>query len=150
MVRAVVQRVSRARVVVDGQEVGAIDRGLCVLVGVTHSDNSGDVAWMAEKLVHLRIFEDEVGKLNRSVGESEGEILFVSQFTLYGDCRRGRRPSFIEAAPPEKARELYEALVCAVKKMGIPVSTGIFQTHMDVELSNCGPVTLILDSPGGM
>ncbi len=147
--RTVVQRVSWARVSVDGKEVGRVARGLCVLVGVTHEDHAKDVAWMADKLVHLRIFEDAEGKLNRSLLDVGGDMLLVSQFTLFGDCSRGRRPSFLGAALPEKARELYELLIEAVKARGVPVATGIFQAEMDVELCNAGPVTLILDSRGG-
>ena len=144
--RTVVQRVTWARVSVNGQEVGRIDKGLCVLVGVTHEDGARDVEWMADKLVHLRIFEDDGGKLNRSLLDVGGGMLLVSQFTLFGDCSRGRRPSFLGAALPEKAREVYEQLIAAVRSRGVLVATGIFQAEMHVELCNAGPVTLILDN----
>ena len=147
--RAVVQRVSSASVTVDEREVGRIGPGLCVLLGVRSGDREQDASWMAEKLVNLRIFEDENGKLNRSLFDAGGAMLIVSQFTLYGDCRKGRRPSFIDAALPEVANTLYEKFVECVRFRGIEVATGEFQTHMVVSLSNDGPVTLILDSPAG-
>ena len=147
--RAVVQRVSSASVTVDEREVGRIGPGLCVLLGVRSGDREQDASWMAEKLVNLRIFEDENGKLNRSLLDAGGAMLIVSQFTLYGDCRKGRRPSFIDAALPEVANTLYEKFVECVRFRGIEVATGEFQTHMVVSLSNDGPVTLILDSPAG-
>lgn len=131
-----------------GQLTGQTDAGLCVLVGVTHEDGSQDVAWMADKLANLRIFEDESGKMNRSVRDIGGGILLVSQFTLYGDARKGRRPSFTSAAPPEQAERLYDELVLALKTAGLPVQTGVFQAMMQVSLCNDGPVTLILDSKG--
>lgn len=146
--RTIVQRVTCSKVQVDGQTTGEIGPGLCVLVGVTHEDDAGDVAWMAEKLANLRIFEDEAGKMNRSVADIGGSILVVSQFTLYGDARKGRRPSFTMAAPPGQAEKLYGALVLALKNMGLPVQTGVFQAMMQVSLCNDGPVTLILDSKG--
>ena len=146
--RTIVQRVTCSKVQVDGQTTGEIGPGLCVLVGVTHEDDAGDVAWMAEKLANLRIFEDEAGKMNRSVTDIGGSILVVSQFTLYGDARKGRRPSFTMAAPPGQAEKLYGALVLALKNMGLPVQTGVFQAMMQVSLCNDGPVTLILDSKG--
>ena len=146
--RTIVQRVTCSKVQVDGQTTGEIGPGLCVLVGVTHEDDAGDVAWMAEKLANLRIFEDEAGKMNRSVTDVGGSILVVSQFTLYGDARKGRRPSFTMAAPPGQAEKLYGALVLALKNMGLPVQTGVFQAMMQVSLCNDGPVTLILDSKG--
>jgi D-tyrosyl-tRNA(Tyr) deacylase len=127
---------------------GKIGAGLCVLLGVTHGDSEKDVAWMAEKLVNLRIFEDDQGKMNRSVRDVGGEILLVSQFTIYGDARKGRRPSFTSAAPPDEAERLYEALGAAVQALGVPVATGVFQAMMQVSLCNDGPVTLILDSRG--
>ena len=147
--RAVVQRVSSASVTVDEREVGRIGPGLCVLLGVRSGDGEQEASWMAEKLVNLRIFEDENGKLNRSLLDAGGAMLIVSQFTLYGDCRKGRRPSFIDAALPEVANTLYEKFVECVRFRGIEVATGEFQTHMVVSLSNDGPVTLILDSPAG-
>ena len=146
--RTIVQRVSWSKVQVDGQVTGQTGAGLCVLVGVTHEDGAQDVAWMAEKLANLRIFEDENGKMNRSVMDIGGEILVVSQFTIYGDARKGRRPSFISAAPPEQAAKLYDGLVIALKTAGLPVQTGVFQAMMQVSLCNDGPVTLILDSKG--
>src|SRR5439155_22260252 len=144
--RAVVQRVRRARVVIDEQTVGAIERGLVVLLGVTHGDTPQDAQWLAEKIAGLRIFNDTDGKMNRDVTEAGGGILVVSQFTLYGDCRKGRRPSFVDAAPPEIAVPLYEAFNNATKALGIPTATGSFGAMMQVELVNDGPVTLIVDS----
>ncbi len=147
--RSVVQRVSWARVSVEGQEVGSVGKGLCVLVGVTHEDGPKDVEWMADKLIHLRIFEDEAGKMNKSLMDVGGAMMLVSQFTLLGDCRRGRRPSFLGAALPEKAREVYDGLIAAVRSRGVSVASGVFQAEMAVELCNAGPVTLIIDSLGG-
>lgn len=144
--RAVVQRVSSARVRVDGVIVGEISRGLLVLLGVTHDDAPAQADWLAEKLVGLRIFEDDAGKMNLSLDEVRGAMLVVSQFTLYGDCRKGRRPSFVEAARPEHAVPLYEAFVRAVQALGVTVATGRFGAMMQVELVNDGPVTLIVDS----
>jgi D-tyrosyl-tRNA(Tyr) deacylase len=144
--RAVVQRVARARVRVGGRTVGEIGQGLLVLLGVGRGDTEADAAYLAEKIVHLRIFEDAEGKMNRSLLDIGGEMLVVSQFTLYGDCRRGRRPSYSEAAPPEHARALYEYFVERARQYGPRVETGIFQEMMDVELVNVGPVTVLLDS----
>lgn len=144
--RAVVQRVSQAFVEVKGHTVGAIGHGLLVLLGVGRDDTEEDARYLADKIVHLRIFPDEEGKLNRSVRETGGAVLAVSQFTLWGDCRKGRRPSFVEAAPSEPARRLYEAFVQEVKALGVPIETGIFQETMAVHLTNDGPVTLLLDS----
>lgn len=144
--RAVVQRVASARVRVAGRTVGEIGPGLLVLLGVGREDEEADAQYLAEKIVHLRIFEDDEGKMNRSLLEVGGELLVVSQFTLYGDCRRGRRPSYSEAAPPERARALYQYFVTQVGAYGLRVQTGIFQEMMDVELVNRGPVTLLLDS----
>ena len=146
--RTIVQRVTWSKVQVDGRTTGEIGPWLCALVGVTHEDAAGDVAWMAEKLANLRIFEDEAGKMNRSVTDVGGSILVVSQFTLYGDARKGRRPSFTMAAPPGQAEKLYGELVIALNNMGLPVQTGVFQAMMQVSLCNDGPVTLILDSKG--
>ncbi len=144
--RAVIQRVSTARVRVDGRVVGEIGRGLLVFVGVGRDDTPRDVEYLAGKIRDLRVFDDEHGKLNRSVTEVGGEVLVVSQFTLYGDCRKGRRPSFDAAAPPTEARALYEALIQALRERGLAVATGEFQAMMQVELTNDGPVTLLLDS----
>ena len=144
--RAVVQRVSRAKVTVAGEVTGEIGLGLMVLLGVTDDDKQEDAGYLAEKLVGLRIFPDEEGKMNRSLVEAGGAMLVVSQFTLFGDCRKGRRPSFIKAARPEQAIDLYNAFVAEVRGRGITVATGRFQEHMDVELVNDGPVTLLVDS----
>jgi D-tyrosyl-tRNA(Tyr) deacylase len=144
--RAVVQRVHHARVVVDGETVGAIGPGLLVLLGVERSDTIERARWLADKILGLRVFNDADGKMNLDVAEVGGAVLVVSQFTLYGDCRKGRRPSFIDAAPPEIAIPLYEAFVDAVKALGIPTATGRFGAMMQVELVNDGPVTLIVDS----
>ena len=144
--RSVVQRVKRASVIVKGANVGKISAGLLVLLAVGQADGEDDLTWMVDKLVGLRIFEDEEGKMNRSVQEVGGEILIVSQFTLYGDCRSGKRPSFKTAAPPERAKVLYERAVEVIRNHGLKVETGVFQAEMDVELINDGPVTLLLDS----
>jgi D-aminoacyl-tRNA deacylase len=144
--RAVIQRVAQASVAVDGETVGAIDHGLLVLLGVGQMDTPEDAVQLARKAAHLRIFDDADGKLNRSVLEVRGQMLVISQFTLYADCRKGRRPSFVEAARPESAKLLYEVFVAEARRQGVPVQTGEFQTQMDVALVNRGPVTLILDS----
>jgi D-tyrosyl-tRNA(Tyr) deacylase len=144
--RAVIQRVSHARVVIDGKEHSRIGRGLLILLGVEKEDTAEDARMLASRIVELRIFEDEAGKMNRSIRETGGEILAVSQFTLVVDCRRGRRPSFDPAAPPDVARALYEQFVSEIAGAGVPVVTGVFQAIMDVELTNQGPVTFILDS----
>jgi D-tyrosyl-tRNA(Tyr) deacylase len=144
--RAVVQRVSRAKVTVDGQMTGQIDAGLMILLGVGKEDTSTTAIGMAEKVANLRIFEDEAGKMNRSLLEVKGSALVVSQFTLYGDARGQRRPSYLAAAPPELAKKLYEDFCSAVRGLGITVSTGIFQAMMSVELVNEGPVTILIDS----
>jgi D-tyrosyl-tRNA(Tyr) deacylase len=144
--RAVVQRVSRAKVSVAGEVTGEIGAGLLVLLGVAEEDTSVDAAYLAEKLVGLRIFPDDEGKMNRSLPEMGGSMLVVSQFTLLGDCRKGKRPSFIKAARPESAVSLYNTFVAEVRGRGITVGTGRFQEHMDVELVNDGPVTLLVDS----
>lgn len=144
--RAVIQRVAQASVTADGATVGAIDHGLLVLLGVGQMDTPEDATQLARKTVHLRIFDDAEGKLNRSVLEVRGQMLVISQFTLYADCRKGRRPSFVEAARPETAKPLYEAFVAEARRQGVPVQTGEFQTLMDVMLVNRGPVTILLDS----
>jgi D-aminoacyl-tRNA deacylase len=143
--RAVLQRVSRARVVVGAEVVGEIGRGLLVLLGVAGGDTAEQARWLADKVVGVRVFADDEGKMNRSVLDAGGGVLVVSQFTLYGDCRKGRRPSFIEAAPPEVAIPLYEAFLDAVRAQGVAVATGRFGAMMQVELVNDGPVTLIID-----
>jgi len=147
-VRAVIQRVSQASVAVGGETAGKIGMGLLVLLGVGSEDSEADAAYLADKVANLRIFADGEGKLNLSVKDVQGEILAVSQFTLYGDCRRGRRPSFSSAAPPDKARGLYQSFVVRLREQGLEVQTGVFQAHMDVSLVNDGPVTLIMSSQG--
>jgi len=145
-VRAVVQRVKESSVKVDSRITGKIGKGLLVLMGVAESDRPGDADYLSEKIINLRIFEDENGKMNRSLLETGGEMLVVSQFTLLGDCRKGRRPSFVNAAGPEKANGLYEYFVKKVRDKGIFVETGQFRAMMDVSLINDGPVTLIIES----
>jgi D-aminoacyl-tRNA deacylase len=146
-VKAVIQRVSCARVVIDSREHSSIQAGILILLGVEKGDTPEDCAALAKKIVELRIFEDDAGKMNRSILDTQGEILAVSQFTLLGDCRKGRRPSFDNAAPPEEARQLYNAFVECIRSAGVQrVETGVFQADMDVELVNQGPVTFILDS----
>jgi len=145
-VRAVVQRVREARVTIDGAVVGAIDRGLCVLLGVAATDTAADADRLCQKITGLRIFEDDEGRMNKAVDEIGGALLVVSQFTLHGDCRKGRRPSFQNAAPAAQARSLYEHFVAQASRGPVPVATGEFQAHMAVALVNDGPVTLILDT----
>jgi len=145
-VRAVIQRVTRGSVNVKEETAGRIDKGLVVLLGVGRGDTEEDASYLAEKTANLRIFEDSDGKLNLSVLDIKGEVLAVSQFTLYGDCRKGRRPSFSEAAPADEAEFLYGKFVASLREYGIPVSTGRFQTMMLVEIMNDGPVTMLLDS----
>ncbi len=145
--RAVVQRVSRARVSVTGNVVGEIGQGLLVLLAAAHGDGPEQVRWMAEKISGLRVFGDEAGKMNLGLTDVRGEMLVVSQFTLYGDCRKGKRPSFTGSAPPDAAVALYKDFIHAVRKLGVHVEEGIFGAMMDVELVNDGPVTLIVDSP---
>jgi len=144
--RAVVQRVTRASVTVDGQVVGQIGRGLVVLLGVEQDDTDADAQQLADKAVQLRIFDDADGKMNLALTEIGGAILVVSQFTLLGDCRKGRRPSFIQAASPDLAERLYETFVAAIGVQRVPVATGKFRAMMQVELVNDGPVTILLDS----
>ena len=146
--KVVLQRVGSAHVRVDDAEVGRIGPGLLVFVGIGKEDSPEDVDYIAGRVRHLRIFDDDDGRMNRSVVESGGELLVVSQFTLYGDCRRGRRPSFDAAAPPNQALALYDALVKTLRASGLKVETGQFQAMMDVELVNDGPVTLIVESRG--
>jgi len=144
--RAVIQRVKRAAVTVGGEAVGEIGAGWLVLLGVAPGDTHKQVEWLADKIANLRAFEDDAGKMNRSVLDVNGAVLAVSQFTLYGDCRKGRRPSFTGAAPPAVAEPLYEAFIVALRMFGIPVATGRFGADMLVELANNGPVTFTLDS----
>ena len=144
--RAVIQRVSQARVSVAGKETGAIGSGLLVLLGVKEGDSEKDASYLAEKTVHLRIFEDENGVMNRSVLDLGAKVLVVSQFTLFGDCRKGRRPSYSKAAPPQTANALYLYYVDTIRKAGLTVATGEFQAMMEVGLVNDGPVTILLDS----
>ncbi|KXZ39433.1 D-tyrosyl-tRNA(Tyr) deacylase [Alkalithermobacter thermoalcaliphilus JW-YL-7 = DSM 7308] len=144
--RAVVQRVSNSKVTVDNEVVGQIGKGLMVLLGVTHSDNESDIKYLVDKILNLRIFEDEEGKMNLSLLDIKGELLVVSQFTLYGDCRKGRRPSFTEAAKPELANQLYEQFIKECKKYNIKVEQGKFGADMKVDILNDGPVTMLLDS----
>jgi len=145
-VRVVIQRVSEASVTVDQKTVGAIGQGLMVLLGVAQGDTSQEAKSLAEKTAGLRIFEDDAGKMNRSVEEIGGSLLVVSQFTLLGDCRKGRRPGFTDAAPPELADQLYEEYVAALRSRGVNVATGVFRAEMQVALVNDGPVTMLLDS----
>ena len=147
--RAVVQRVSEARVRVDGAVVGSIGAGFLIYLGVGREDGPQDVAYIASKARDLRVFNDGDGKMNRSLAEAGGTILAVSQFTLYGDCRNGRRPSFIDAAPPDVGLAMFDAVVRAWRSSGLTVETGTFRTHMMVEATNDGPVTILLDSRKG-
>ena len=146
--KVVIQRVTGARVEVEGETVGEIGRGILVLLGVEKGDGERDADWLADKLANLRIFEDDAGKMNLSVQDIGGELLVVSQFTLAGNCAKGRRPSFDSAAPPEEANRLYGCFVERLRLMGLKVETGVFQAMMRVSLVNDGPVTFILESPG--
>jgi D-tyrosyl-tRNA(Tyr) deacylase len=143
--RIVLQRVARASVTIGGEVRGRIGSGFCLLVGFTHSDTADDVEWMAEKVAGLRLFPDDEGRMNRALADVGGDVLVVSQFTLYGDTSRGRRPSFVTAAPPELAIPLYESFIAGLRARGLTVATGEFGAHMDVELVNDGPVTLVLE-----
>jgi D-tyrosyl-tRNA(Tyr) deacylase len=145
--RALLQRVSRSLVKVDGIQVSCIGPGLLVLLGISRSDDQKDVEFMVDKIVNLRVFEDSEGKLNLSLADVDGELMVVSQFTLYADARKGRRPSYMGAAPPEKAVELFESVCDAFAAAGFPPAKGVFGAHMEVELVNDGPVTLLLESP---
>lgn len=144
--RAVVQRVSQARVEIEGKQVGSIPKGLLVYLGVGQDDQEADAAYLCEKIAGLRVFEDGEGKMNLSVEQAQGALLVVSQFTLYGDCRRGKRPSFSRAAPPGRAAALYEVFVNLCRSRNLPVATGTFQAMMQVHSINDGPVTILLDS----
>lgn len=144
--KIVVQRSKQAKVSVDGQVVGHIEHGLTLLVGVTHEDTEADAEYLAEKVANLRIFEDEAQKMNHSLLDVKGQILSVSQFTLYGDCRKGRRPNFMAAAKPEQAEIIYEHFNQALRNLGVTVETGVFGAMMDVSIQNWGPVTLIVES----
>ncbi len=145
-VRAVIQRVSRARVIVDSRVVGEIQAGAVIFLGVGRADNLRAAAYLAEKIANMRIFNDDAGKMNLSLLEIKGSALVISQFTLYADKQAGRRPSFLPAAPPELANQLYESFVASLRSLGLSVQTGVFQAHMAVELVNDGPVTILLDS----
>lgn len=145
--RALIQRVSSARVEVDGRITGQIGRGFLVLLGVRRGDTARDAAWLADKVWGLRLFEDAEGKMNLALGDVGGDLLVVSQFTLYGDCRRGRRPSYSEAAAPDEAQALYEEFVRRLQEFPARVEQGVFQAHMEVHLVNDGPVTVLVDSP---
>ncbi len=144
--RAVVQRVARAEVTVNGEQVASIGRGYVVLLGVTHDDGDADARYIADKIATLRLFEDDVGKINLGITDIGGEVLVVSQFTLYADCRKGRRPSFTDAAPPDMADRLYQRVVEMLREAGLSAQTGVFGAHMLVSLVNDGPVTILLNS----
>lgn len=144
--KAVIQRVTRSSVAVNGEIVGEIQHGMLILLGVSKEDRETDADYLADKIANLRIFEDTTGKMNLSLLDTGGEALVVSQFTLLGDCRKGRRPSFVDAAPPDRANQLYEYFTRKLKNKGVPVQTGIFRAMMNVSLVNDGPVTLILES----
>ena len=144
--RAVIQKVKSSSVLVEGETVGKIEKGLLILLGVGNNDTEVDASYLAAKIIGLRVFEDDQDKMNLSVQDISGSVLVVSQFTLFGDCRRGRRPSYSEAARPEEAVKLYDQFVKELRSLGLTVATGVFQAHMQVELINDGPVTLMLDS----
>jgi D-tyrosyl-tRNA(Tyr) deacylase len=146
LMRAVVQRVTRAEVRIDGASVGRIDRGLCALIGAATDDTDEDAAWIVDKIAHLRVFADENGQMNKELSEVGGGLLLISQFTLYGDCRKGRRPSFVAAMPPGPAEALWDRLLTIARATQLPVATGRFRADMQVDLINDGPVTLLLDS----
>lgn len=143
--KILIQRVSQASVEVEDSIVGSIGCGVLVLIGITHNDTAAEAVWLANKLANLRIFKDSQGKINQSLLDCQGSALIISQFTLYADCDEGRRPSFIQAAPPEMAIPLYEAFIHEVQKIGIPVATGIFGAYMKITLTNDGPVTILLE-----
>jgi D-tyrosyl-tRNA(Tyr) deacylase len=143
--KLLIQRVSEAAVAIDGQIVGQIGRGFCLLVGFTHSDGNREAEWLAQKVVGLRVFEDDQGKMNLSLNDVNGELLVISQFTLYGDAQKGRRPSFIAAAPPEQSEPLYEYFISQLEEAGLRVATGVFGAEMKVYIVNDGPVTIMLE-----
>ena len=143
--RALIQRVSQASVSVDGRIAGRIGRGFVVLLGVTHTDSTAEARWLSGKIAGLRVFDDEAGKMNRSLSDVEGELLVISQFTLYGDAQKGRRPSFTDAAGPDVAEPLVDTFIGFLREAGFKVATGVFGAHMDVELLNDGPVTLMIE-----
>ena len=143
--RALIQRVSQASVSVDGRIAGRIGRGFVVLLGVTHTDSTAEARWLSGKIAGLRVFDDEAGKMNRSLSDVEGELLVISQFTLYGDAQKGRRPSFTDAAGPDVAEPLVDTFIGLLREAGFKVATGVFGAHMDVELLNDGPVTLMIE-----
>ena len=145
--RVLIQRVSRAEVPVDGNVEGKIGPGIVAFIGIAAPDTGKDADYLSHKLIHLRIFPDPAGKMNLSALDTRAGLLLISRFTLYGDCRKGRRPGFDAAAPPERARELYDYLVGRIRQSGLVAETGIFQAHMEVDLTNDGPVTLLLESP---
>ncbi len=145
--RAVIQRVSEAKVEIDGNVVGEIGAGLMILLGVCKRDREKDLAWLVDKIVGLRIFKDDAGKMNRSVQDIDGQVLVVSQFTLYGDCRKGRRPGFDQAAPPETAEPLYEKALEMFRERGLVTASGVFGAYMQVSLVNDGPVTFVVETP---
>jgi D-aminoacyl-tRNA deacylase len=147
--RVLLQRVARASVSIDGARVGAVERGFCLLVGFTHADTPAEVTWMADKVIGLRLFPDDQGKMNLGLAEVGGGLLVISQFTLYGDSAKGRRPSFIDAARPEQAIPLYEQFCRELRARGVPVASGVFGAEMMVEILNDGPVTLMLERTGG-
>ena len=144
--RAIVQRVTSAQVEIGHEKTGSIQKGLLILLGIAEGDDLSDVTYLANKVLNLRIFEDSDGKMNLSVQQIKGELLVVSQFTLFGDCRKGNRPSFVEAAPPEKAKQLYQSFIEKLNESGLLVESGQFQAEMEVILNNQGPVTILLDS----
>ena len=148
--RAGIQRVSQAQVRAEGRTISQIGHGLLVFLGIGKEDTPRETEFLLDKIIHLRIFEDDKGKMNRSLVETGGELMVISQFTLYADCRKGRRPSFTEASPPEEAEFLYETFLAQAKSRGIKVSAGLFQAHMEVDLVNTGPVTILLDHSKGL
>jgi len=150
LLRALIQRVNKAQVTVDEKVTGQIEKGFCIFLGVTHGDKEKHAQWLADKITGLRVFDDGEGKMNLSLKDINGELLVVSQFTLYGDCRKGRRPSFVQAADPTGAEILYRDFIGYLSKSGLKVESGLFQAYMKVSLENDGPVTLMIDTPEGL